>query len=904
MKVKSILLLLLLYSASAFSQADSISLEKLPLADFSEKVYKELGLSIYYEQSKTETIALTGIFTSENFIDELDAVLNPHGFTTISYNPSQIIIVEIQDANTSLKNWEKREALARKIQDQNNADAKKTIVIGDVKNMSSQEFVSMKGKVIGENNQEEIIGATIEPASGSSTTTDLEGNFMIELKVGENELTVNSLGFATKRIDLIVYSGGSLQISMFEDATRLDEIVVLDKASNENIKSKDIGLARLSMKEIQKLPSFMGELDVMKSLLTLPGVSSSGDGASGLNIRGGNTDQNLILLDDIIMFNPNHALGFFSAFNPDLVDDIKLYKGNTPSLYGGRISSVLSTTTKSGDKQRWGLKGGLGLTSSRLTIDGPVIKDKLTLTLGGRISTINPFLQAIQVPDIQSSRVNFYDIQGKATYWLSNSQSLGFQAYSSFDKFRLADELQFDYSSQNYSAFYNAIIGVNKNLNVRLVSGQYESNLNDLVPVNPSIFNSGVNYLSGKANLKVDSKSGIIYNIGSEVINYKINPGAIIPGDETSSVEQRSTGIENGIEAAVFVGTEMNLSAKLSMIAGLRISSFSALGEEQVRSYSSERYWNETSFIAAEEIAAGDIYKTYYGVEPRLGINYVISESLSLKTSYNRSNQYIYQISNTVAATPIDFWKSADNNLKPLAANTLSAGLYKNFKDNTWETSLEVYYRNIENTIDYIDFPDLFANDNIETQLISGIGRNYGVELSIKKNLGKLKSTIAYTYSRSQRKISLEDPLLTINNGEWYSSNFDKPHDLNILLNYNPRKRVSLNLSFSYNTGRPTSAPAGKFDDLNIFGIPIYGPRNNYRIPDYHRLDLSVNVFPGYRKDRIWKGNWTFSLFNVYGRRNAYAVYFRQESLNRLRAYKVSVLGTVLPSITYNIELK
>jgi len=876
----------------------------LPWKEALSKISASKAIKIYYSEDLKQINEVVLNTEQADLFGSVNTELEKIGLTLISYSDKQWVVVSQEDANISLAQWKNKERL---IEDQKALEASETIFkIGDVANASNKKMVMVKGVITDELNNVPQIGATIEVDHGSDgTATDENGNYELSLPLGQNQLIVKSLGMVPRAIDILVYSDGNFNFTLQEESINLAEVVVTERAKDENIKRVQMGVEQLAIREIKKLPSFMGELDVVKSLLSLPGVSTAGEGIGGLNIRGGNTDQNLYLQDDIMYFNVSHALGFFSLFHPDLVESVKLYKGNIPAKYGGRLSSVLQTTSVTGNQKNWSIKGGVGLASSKISVDGPIIKDKLTLSFGARLSTVNWLLGLVQVPDVQSSKVNFYDMQGKLTYWLNSNSTMGVQVYHGEDAFKFGNNFKFDYRTQAVSAYYKTVFSANKYLNVRVVSGKYDSNLNDLLPANSSIFNSGVNYLSGKVDLTIEKSKDKSLNFGIETIRYDLNPGAILPGASDSEIDTRILNNENGIEMGLYGDATMPVTDKMTISAGLRLSGFGLLGEKTLRTYSTDSYFPENALTSMDAIGKGKLGSTYFGWEPRFSLNFETSESSSVKASFNRSYQYLSQISNSVAASPIDYWKLADNNIKPQNAQTVSLGYYKNFKKNVWETSVEVYYRDIKNVNDYRDFADLLANETLEQELLIGRGKNYGIELSVKKTIGKLTTRIGYTHARSLKKMKFDDASYTLNQGNWYASNFDKPHDLQVLFNVSPSQRYSFNVNFNMGTGRPVSAPAGKYNDWNGVGIPIYGERNNYRLPVYHRMDLSLNIFPNYRTDRKLKGSWTLGLYNLYFRKNAYSVNYRQDSAGgTVRAFKLSVLGTVFPSITYNFSIQ
>jgi hypothetical protein len=892
-----------LYTLLFISFSTSILFSQTGIDGYVQNLKKTKNIALYYSHLDRELLGLSIPSELDNY-EALNEYLHTKKYHIIQYNPNQWVITPIEFAGMSYEKYMlAQEAKNKNLASRSTNSAK--LVIGQEADYNPQLSYTLSGKIIEDKTNNPVIGATIvDLATEQGATSNESGNFQLSLTSGYHDLEVKGFGLEPTLLAVFIYQDGSSDVRMLDASINLAEVVISERNKDANVREVLGGVEQLTMKEIKKLPAFMGEVDVFKSMLTLPGVSSAGEGVGGLNIRGANTDQNLIIQDDIVFFNASHALGFFSLFHPDLVDDIKLYKGNVPAKYGGRLSSVLNTTSKVGDNKEWGITGGIGLTSSKLSIEGPIVKDKVSLSVGSRLSTINWLLGRINVPSVQSSKVNFHDVQGKLHVKLSEKSSMGFQAITAFDDVKLGNEVRFNYTTNAYSAYFKSSIKNRDFLSLRVTKGTYDSGLDDQLLKNPSLFKTGVDYVSSRLDYTIKEGTPSKIDLGVEAILYDINNGQIIPANAESQVVTKSTDIEQALEVGLFAEKEHKLSEKLSMVGGVRVSLYGILGGKDFRYYSNDKVFNDQNFLSKEFIEKGKVAQRYTAIEPRFSVNYTLDPSSSIKASYNRMYQYIIQISNSLAASPIDYWKLSDNNIKPLSANTVSLGYFKNFQNNAWESSVEVYYRTLNNTNDYKDFADLIANNQLEKQLLFGKGKNYGIETSLRKVIGQLTTRIGYTYARSLKQIKNEDPKNTINFGNWYSSNYDKPHDVQFLLNYNPTQRFSINVNFNYNTGRPVSAPDGKFNDWNAQGIPIFESRNNYRIPDYHRMDVSMNIFPGYRTDKRWKSSWTFGVYNVYSRKNPYSVYFRQETINSLKGYQLSILGSAFPFITYNFLFK
>ena len=859
---------------------------------------------LFYDtsQSITEENLVFSWTPKTDLLTAFNAWLQPLSLTCIAYNSNTWIVVAYADAARSLDSWKRRNKLLEAITAQQTEKVDVT-VIGTIQSGEiAQGHLTLHGVVRDEETGETIIGATLIPKQGGDpTVTDVDGSYQLQLPVGENSLVIQSIGMEEKEIPIVMAGEGEMDVFLRRASLQLDEIVVSEKAADQNLRSLTMGIEQLNMKEIAKLPAFLGEFDVIKSLISLPGVSTAGEGVGGINVRGGNIDQNLIIQDDIIYFNPSHALGFFSLFHPDLVDDVKLFKGNIPAKYGGRLSSVLATGMRTGSKEEWTIKGGLGIMSSKVSLEGPLVKDKTSIILGGRVSYINWILGLVNLPDVQDSKVSFSDFEGKLDHRINNKSSIGIEGYQGSDFLRFANEARFDYSTRSLAAYYNTLVGNRANLNTKLIYGTYHSDLGDLKPLNPSVFKTGIEYLKARSEMVFQKSQRATWVGGVEATRYQVNPGILGPDNEESVVVKEETPKEQGIEGALYLETEQRFSDLFSFSAGLRFSGFLLQGPKRVRSYAGQDQLYDEA-IDTTSYAKGATVASYFGLEPRLSVNYRLNETASLKLGATRTYQYLSLISNTVAATPVDFWKLADTYLKPQRADGISLGYYRNFKNNEWETSAEVYYKILKNVPEYRDFPDLLGNELIETELVPADGRNYGLELSIKKNLGLFTGRLSYTYSRAIRRVDTGIPELDVNQGKWYPSYFDKPHDITTLFNFNLMQRLSLNVSFTYSTGRPITAPTGKYTDWHVVSVPIYSDRNQYRIPDYYRMDVSANLFPGYRKDQRFKSSWSLSIYNLLGRKNAYSIYFRQLPFQSLSTYRLAVLGSIFPSITYNLE--
>lgn len=664
-------------------------------------------------------------------------------------------------------------------------------------------------------------------------------------------------------------SKSSAKEEVKDDAFVLEEVVLEAQARNENIQSTQTGLIRMKIQEMETLPSFLGEVDVVKSLLLQPGVSTIGEGSGGFHVRGGNADQNLVLMDEAILFNTSHALGFFSAFHSDIVSEATLYKGNMPASYGGRISSTLNVHVKEGNFEKLRLKGGIGIVSSRLSLEGPIRKGKTSFLISGRSSYSDWLLRASRLPELQNSSAFFYDANLKLTHRFGDQNILRLGAYQSYDQFIYNNRFGFDYQTSIAQFSYQRLLGKQFLSTFHAIYGSYRSSQDELRPSLASSLHVGTSYWKLKEHVNY-SAGKLSADAGLSSIFYRINPGILEATSPQSVIEGELVEPEKGIEMAAYLSGTYDVSRRLAFIAGLRYT-----------------YYQSSSGASFSQ-----------GVpEPRVSMRYKLDTESSIKFGYTRSSQFINQISNTASPIPTHIWQLSAQQIPPHLSHNLSVGYFRNFNQDTWITSFDIFYRHIDQLFDIKDFADIIANDQIEHELRPGIGRSRGLELSIKKQGGRLHGWLSYTLSRSERKVQ------TINQGQWYPSSFDKPHEVSLVANIQVSKRNTVSINFNYASGRPSTIPLDRHLVDNRLILPNYSLRNAYRIPDYHRLDIAYTLGKGYRISQKFKTSWTLSIYNVYGRKNAFAVYVDQEIIGEPRIKRLAVLGSAFPALTLNVEL-
>ncbi|MEM9918698.1 MAG: TonB-dependent receptor [Bacteroidota bacterium] len=768
-------------------------------------------------------------------------------------------------------------------------------IVGNIRQLNADGTALIEGTVKDASSENPLAGVTIfAPAAAIGTATEADGEYTLALPPGKHLLQLNFVGYETLEMEVELLGSGRLDFEMDKQAIRLDEVVVSSQSVEANVSNVQIGVTRLDMKEIQKLPTFLGEVDVVRTLLLQPGVSTIGEGATGFNVRGGQADQNLVLQDEGFIFNSSHALGFFSTFHADLLSNVTLYKGNIPAQFGGRLASVLEVEMRDGNFEKYKAKGSIGPVSSSISFEGPVKKKKSSFITGFRSTYSDWILQRINVPEIKRSSSFFYDLNLRYTHRFDPKNSLILSAYATRDKFTFDEQFGFQYQTFMGQAIYKKIFNDRLFSRLSLTASQYDSDQLDLEGIDESTLENSLQYWKLKQQISYTPTELIKLDFGFSSILYRVAPERIEPTGSQSIVRPSSTERERGLESALFVNANWNISPALQISGGLRLSIYQYLGSKTILTYpegSPFTLANSNGSTQEEGVIA-----SYVRPEPRFSLRYKLSKRSSVKTGYSRVTQYINQMSNSTTPTPANQWQLSTSYILPQQGHNLSIGYFQNFKDNNWETSAELFGRYIDQLADYKNFAELAINDHLETELLRGVGRAYGLELSIKKQTGLFNGWLSYTLSRSEREVP------GINRGEWYVSDIDRLHDVSVVTNIQFNQRISLAFNFNYNTGRPTTPPTGRYRGLNGEIIPVYSARNQARIPDYHRLDIALTVGKGYNRTKKIRTSWTFSIYNVYARRNAFSVFFTQPALSAPVANQLSVLGSAFPSIRFNLE--
>ncbi len=741
-------------------------------------------------------------------------------------------------------------------------------------------------------NGEQLPGATVYIKElGTGTTSNAYGFYSVSLVEGNYTLAFSYVGYETKEESFRLNMGRSYDVELKPQQKLLEELVVISTRLEDNVVKNEMSIVRMEAKTIQRIPALFGEVDVIKAIQLLPGVQSASEGSSGFSVRGGSPDQNLILLDEATVYNASHLLGFFSVFNNDAVKDVTLYKGDIPASSGGRLASVLDVRMKEGNSKRFSGSGGIGTISSRLTLEGPVFDGNTSFMVAGRRTYADIFLPFAKDKDIRDNTLYFYDLNAKINHRINDRNRLFLSGYFGRDVFK-NEFARMRFGNRTLSFRWNHLFSQRVFSNFSFVSTRYDY----MIGTPPGradafIWNSAMMDHSVKADFNHYIAPEITLRFGGSSTFHMFDPGSAKGIGSESLFGEFSVSRSYALQHALYVGAEQHIGRKLSLKYGLRWSVFQNSGKSTV-------YFFNDDFIRNDSVtyASGEIYNTYQGLEPRLGINYLLNEVSSLKASYSRTRQYIHLAQNSTAGTPLDLWFASGPNVKPQIADQYAVGYFRNFRKNTIETSLELYYKNMQHTIDFKDHADLLLNREMEGELRFGKSWAYGMEFLVRLNGKKLNGWISYTYSVSRRKFP------DINEGKVYASPYDRPHDVSVVLNFDVSRRVAISANWVYSTGSPITLPVGKASYGNLF-IPVYSGRNAYRVSDYHRLDLSVLLGSRIKPDRKWSGEWSFSAYNAYGRKNVWAINFLRDDKNPdgLKANK-TYLFSVVPAITYNFK--
>ena len=864
-----------------------------PLKDFLTVLQNKYGLYVFYNDAWVEPFTLTKRFDNTPLLQALNNVFFEHELTYSVFHENAVAVFK--------RNMDTRSKFDSQAQ---------VLVVGNPINVGRYKKATINGTVIDGKTGETLVGAVVYNSRlGRGATTNSLGKFQIEMPTGEHTLQISYVGFESSSMEIRLIESGDANFELFEESLSIGEVTVLGQEAD--LPRAQMSMVQMSSKEIKQLPALLGEVDVLKGLTMLAGIQTVSELSSGFNVRGGNTDQNLILINGSPVFNSSHMFGFLSLINPDVVKDVRIFKGGMPVKYGERVSSVVEVDFKEGNNEILQVSGGLGVINSRLTLDGPLTKNKkLSVVTGGRSSYTNWLLKKVPNLDLARGVTQFYDFSGKITYKFNQHNKVGIMAYVSNDEFSTSSQSVTEYGSKLANIKVDSRYSEKLYGDVEISHSEYDYALTDYAnntPAKAYILSNLLKYTSGSYHVKWHPDPRHNPEAGIKVVQNQISPGEIKPYESFTIIVPQKLDNEKTLEWTAYLGDEFELLPQVSMVFGLRYSGFKNIGSQLVYIYDENKPRIPENVVDSVRFANNQSSANYGGFEPRFSLNYDWNINTSLKLSYQRIHQYIFQLSNNAVISPAETWKAADYHLKPLISDQYAVGVENNSWFSEMDFAAELYFKRLQNLVEYKNGAQLIMNRNIETALIPTQGYSYGIEFSAKKNAGRLTGYASYVFSRTMRKNTSKFEEENFWNGEFYPSVYDKPHDFSITSTYNLSRRWRVSGNFVFISGRPVTLPEIKYNFAGEHLI-YYSERNKYRMPPYNRLDLSITFDENLRKKRMWKGSWTFSVYNVYGRNNPYSIYYKksnpgmQNDYRLYSLYKLSVIGIPIPSLTYNFR--
>ena len=910
-KFIQILLVLMLFCISGFAQQVTVRLDKRPMGELFDAIEKQTNYRIYCAPEVSDSLAVTVDVSNAEPLALIQRALQTTSFQLSTFQNAVYIIKDKSLITALPESFYRRasspveraggEANALPVFERETKASSESLIyaIGNPNTPSTTDVI-MTGVVTNYKTGESMPGVTLlleDPLIGA--TTDAFGFYSLRLPPGRCELIIRGVGMKDSRRQLLLYSDGKLDIELEEQVYSLSEVTILaDKI--DNIRAVSGGMERLQMRNIKNIPTILGEADIIRIVMTLPGVKSAGEISSGFNVRGGATDQNLILYNDGTIYAPSHLFGLFSAFNPDIVDNMELYKSGIPAKYGGRISSVLEINSREGNKKKFQGAASIGLLTGRLSLEGPLFEGKGSIIVGGRTTYSDWLLKKIpEQSGYGNGTAGFYDLNASANYKINENNSVYLTGYYSRDRFNFTVMEQYAYQNANFSAKWRHLF--NQRFTSTFVVGHdhYSYSVEDTSDtINAYSLDFAINQIFGKADFTYYLNNSHTINAGFNTILYRLEPGNYLPAHEQSWIREERLQTEKSLESAVYISDQWEISPEWMVSAGIRYSIFNVLGPRDYNIYSPD-YLPSLETVLRTDSAKGGVLKTWHGPEFRLSLRYILDENTSVKAGVNTMRQYIHKISNSTVMSPTDTWKLSDVNIRPQTGTQYVVGLFRNFSKNTIETSLEAYYKTMNNYLDYRGGAELLMNPHIETEVAGVRGKAYGVELMLKKKQGKLNGWASYAWSRTM--LHRHDELSSsANTSDWYPADFDKPHEVKFVGNFKITHRYSFSLNCDYSTGRPITLPVSKYRYEGKQFV-YYTERNKYRIPDFFRMDMSFNIEYGHRLTKLTHSYLTIGVYNLTGRKNAYSIYYVSEG-ERIQGYKLSIFGVPIPYASYNIK--
>ena len=894
----------------------SLQFQQILFRNLADTIEKSIPVKIYFSNNWVDSLYLDVKSENESLNTLLDKSMAKNGLSFIITDDNKIILSKGYTIKTNFrkeyleylkKNLTKADTInysrsLPKTEDKLINDEYKVFKIGNPSDRKNDGKAFLTGTITNPETGDPIVGVVVyvEKLKVGAVTNSV-GYYSIELPQGQYQVEFRMVGMRQTIRNIIIYSNGILNVAMAESTNQLNEVIV--SANRENIvRNVRIGVEKINIKMLKQIPMGMGEVDLFKSSLLLPGVQSVGEASNGYNIRGGSADQNLILLNGASIINPSHFFGFFSAFNSDMIADVTLYKSGIPARFGGRVSSVMDITQQEGSKERFNVSGGISPLTGRLMIEGPIIKKKASFIISSRTTYSDWILKQLNNIQLQKSSASFYDIQGLLVFDTDDKNSFSLSGYISNDNFDYYKESAINYrnlaSTLKWRHVYNPRFS--SQFSATLSNYEYQYNAEQ-----DSTSYYSLNYRLNQQNLRADFTYRAVekhkVDFGLDATGYRLLPGVQNPVGDYSEIQPKQLESEKAVEPSIYISDEYDLSPRVLFSGGLRFTVFTTFGPGSQYVYSDNSPRTLENIIDTLYYGKGSILKSYPGLEFRFSSRFVITPDLSFKAGIQRNYQYLNMISNTTSMTPTDIWKLSDIYIRPQRGDQFSLGIYKNLNRQAIELSVEGYYKILSNVLDYKGGAELLMNDHLETDIINGNGKAYGVELMLKKQIGMLTGWISYTYSRVFLKVNGKFEEEKVNGGNYFPANYDKPNDLKFVANAKMFRRFNFSTNFVYNTGRPITYPVAYYNFLNVNRV-FYSERNEFRIPDYIRLDFAATINGNLKAKKLNHSSLTFTVYNALGRRNPYSIFFRVED-GAVKGYQMSIFGQPIFMVTYNFRI-
>ena len=903
--MQKILFILTIALLPMLSQAQTAA-DSIRAGELLDKMEQQTGKRIYSMMPDTTKLRISSNFGYT--IDDLRRALGGTSFRANEYNGA-IFILQDASLNTSLPALSMQNRNKALLEDMAyvpmvNALAENQVYeIGSPARPSTKKKVTLTGSITNFKTGTPIEGLQIfSKEAGVGTVTDKDGSFKLDLPQGQHTVQIKGIDIEDTYRNFMLYTDGIARIDLEEDDHTLEEIVVVSGIM-ANTTSTQVGVEKFKPTLLKNIPLALGEADVMKMIQTMPGIKTVGEASSGYNVRGGASDQNLILFNNATLYNPSHMFGIFSAFNSDMIDNAELYKSSIPAQYGGRISSVLNITPKIADYEKAHGAISIGLLTSKANVELPIVKDHLSLLVSGRTTYSDWMLKLVpEKSGYKDGSAGFYDLGGVLSYRINSRQRVNLNGYYSHDRFAFDQFTKYGYTNMNASIDWHGLHTSSLSSDISLGFDHYDYQ-NDETAVESEAsrlsFNINQYFTKGLFNIKASEQHQIKTGWNAQL--YEVSPGTYEPlGNSNIFFDQIQK--EKALEAALFIEDEWTLNEKLSINAGMRWSLFGALGEREYNIYEKDVLPSENSIVSTEKAKAGEMFKTYQAPEVRLSARYMINEDMSLKVGFNTMHQYIHKVSNSTIMSPTDIWKLSDTNIKPQSGWQAAGGYYYQTPNRQYEMSAEVYYKRMNDYLTYRSSGSILMNHHLETDVISTEGHAYGIELQAKKPTGKLNGWVSYSYSRTFLRQNDKRTVNPVNDGDWFPTEYDRPHEFKFVGNYKFTQRYSLSCNADYSSGRPTTVPAGKYYDYGLQKFqPFYTERNSYRLPYYFRMDASFNIEPNHHLTQWTHSSFSIGCYNLLGRKNAYSVYYLVDG-GEVHGYKLSIFGAPIPFVSYNIK--